>query len=265
MWRASTRHRPSCPTRRSAMARTRGPSCRTTASSATPSAGSHTRTLRTAIRGRGDWCRMFSSSVTYCDCPEWVAMKPSRLWPRCPIVNGPPATDGRSRHTPRGWSSAATAWVAATPPAPRRAPGRVDGPTSGARAARRGPSVEVRRGSGPAPVRARGCPGCGEGTHGLPGIARSPRRARRLPVCWWVGRSPAPPEARSTFPVAAPGSSPSPLPRDGELYSGTQEVGVGPDDSGVRGIPLRPGGRDLAVRRASGEMVCRDAPEGVAL
>lgn len=185
-------------------------------------------------------------------------------WPRCPIVNGPPATDGRSRHTPRGWSSAATAWVAATPPAPRRAPGRVDGPTSGARAARRGPSVEVRRGSGPAPVRARGCPGCGEGTHGLPGIARSPRRARRLPVCWCVGRSPAPTEARSTFPVAAPGSSPSPLPRDGELYSGTQEVGVGPDDSGVRGIPLRPGGRDLAVRRASGEMVCRDAPEGVA-
>ena len=51
-WRALTRHLPSCPTRRSATARTRGPSRTTTAASATPSAGSQTRTRTTCSRGR---------------------------------------------------------------------------------------------------------------------------------------------------------------------------------------------------------------------
>ena len=51
-WRALTRHLPSCPTRRTATARTRGPSRTTTAASATPSAGSQTRTRTTCSRGR---------------------------------------------------------------------------------------------------------------------------------------------------------------------------------------------------------------------
>ena len=33
-------------------------------------------------------CRMFSSPVTYCESPEWVAMKPSRLCPMWPSVIG---------------------------------------------------------------------------------------------------------------------------------------------------------------------------------
>ena len=97
------------------------------------------------------------------------------------------------------------------------------------------------------------------GTHGLPGIARSPRRARRLPVCWWLGGRPhrRKPGRHSRWRHRAHRRHRFP-----GMVSSTRDAGgwVGPDDSGVRGIPLRPGGRDLAVRRASGEMVCRDAP-----
>ena len=54
-WSALTRHLPSCPTSRTATARTRVPCCTTTAASTTPSAGSQTRTRLTAHPLPGAW------------------------------------------------------------------------------------------------------------------------------------------------------------------------------------------------------------------